>query len=67
MDTNKSKAYRLIAIIFGILVLLTIAEYFVATELGSAIFLILIAFAKAGLIVHFYMHINRLWREEEAH
>ena len=67
MDTRKSKAYRLIAIIFGILVILTIAEYFVATAIGSAIFLILIAFAKAGLIVQFYMHIYRLWREEEAH
>ncbi|MDX1662687.1 MAG: cytochrome C oxidase subunit IV family protein [Candidatus Promineifilaceae bacterium] len=67
MDKPKSKAYRQVAIIFVVLVILTIAEFFVATELGSAIFLILLAFAKAGLIVYFYMHIYRLWREEEAH
>lgn len=64
METSKSADYRRIIIIFIVLAVLTIVEYFVSTELGSTIFLILIALAKAALIIQFFMHVYRLWREE---
>ncbi len=64
MEKNQAADNRRIYIIFFVLAVLTIAEYFVAVELGSTIFLVLIALAKAALIVHFFMHVYRLWREE---
>lgn len=65
METSKAADYRRIYIVFVALAILTIAEYFVSVQLGSAVFLILIALAKAALIVQFFMHVYRLWREEE--
>ena len=66
-DTNP---YRQIYIVFGVLVVLTVIEFIVATAdlaLVGDVFLLLIALAKAGLIVQFFMHIYRLWRDEESH
>lgn len=68
--TQETSPYRQIYIVFGVLVVLTIVEFIIATvglPLGGGIFLILIALAKAGLIVQFFMHIYRLWRDEESH
>lgn len=65
METSKAADFRRIYIVFVGLAVLTIAEYFVSVQWGSAVFLILIALAKAALIVHFFMHVYRLWREEE--
>lgn len=65
MQTTKAADYRRILIIFVALAVLTVAEYFVSVLWGSAVFLLLIALAKAALIVHFFMHVYRLWREEE--
>ena len=67
---QETSPYRQIYIVFGVLVVLTIVEFIIATvdlPLGGGIFLILIALAKAGLIVQFFMHIYRLWRDEESH
>lgn len=64
-EENKSP-YTTGWVIFGILMVLTIVEYFVA-NLGSAVLLIIIAIAKAGLIMNYFMHIYRLWRTEEEH
>jgi hypothetical protein len=36
----------------------------VALAYPSAVFLLLIALIKAAIIVQFFMHIYRLWREE---
>lgn len=65
MEDRKAADFRRIYIVFVILAVLTIAEYFVSTTIGSTVLLLLIALAKAGLIIQFYMHIYRLWREEE--
>lgn len=62
---GKSAAFRLIFLVFVALAVLTGIEYFVSITIGSTVFLVLIALIKAGLIVQFYMHIYRLWREEE--
>lgn len=64
-------AYRRGIIVAVVLAVLTIIEYFIGTgDLlnGSLIVLAVIALLKAGLIVQYFMHISRLWTdEEEAH
>lgn len=64
MTHSKNAAFRLGWIIFIILVVLTVVEFFVGLWSGSFVWLSLLALAKAGLIVYFFMHIYRLWREE---
>lgn len=69
MEADKKRAaYRQGVMIFLLLAVLTIAEFFVsaATD-GSVTFLMIIALLKAGVIAHFFMHIYRLWRTEEDH
>jgi len=52
--------------IFIILFVLTVVEYLVARWTGgSASLLFVMALAKTVLIVNYFMHIYRLWREEE--
>lgn len=64
VNEQHGGSYRQIIIISVLLALLTVAEYFVAQALPSAVFLLLIALVKAALIVQFFMHVYRLWREE---
>lgn len=67
---SGTSPYRQIYIVFGVLVVLTIVEFIIATAnlaLVGGVFLLLLALAKAGLIVQFFMHIYRLWRDEESH
>lgn len=64
MEKDKTADFRQIYIIAVVLAVLTAAEFFVSTALGSTALLVLIALAKAALIVQFFMHIYRLWREE---
>lgn len=63
MEDRKAADFRQIYVIFLILVVLTAAEFVVSTTIGSAVLLLLIALAKSALIVQFFMHIYRLWRE----
>jgi hypothetical protein len=50
------------------LAVLTGLEFLVASALGgSTVFLFILALAKAGIILQYYMHVDRLWSEEEAH
>lgn len=68
--TSGTSPYRQIYLVFGVLVVLTIVEFIIATAnlaLVGGVFLLLLALAKAGLIVQFFMHIYRLWRDEESH
>ncbi len=66
MENSEQSPYRLITIIFLILCVLTGVEYWLgALENPSAVFLMIIAFAKAALVVYFFMHIYRLWRGDE--
>jgi caa(3)-type oxidase subunit IV len=66
METKLKAAYRQGIMVFLALAALTIGEYFVAlwTD-GSAALLFIIAIAKTGLIVNYFMHIARVWREED--
>lgn len=65
METKKKEAYRQIFMIFLILAVFTGVEYGISQmENPSTILLFLIALVKASLIVNYFMHIYRLWREE---
>ena len=64
-DPNAGKAeFRTIFTIFIVLAILTVVEAAVAATIDSAILLMLIAFLKAALVVNFFMHIYRIWRED---
>jgi hypothetical protein len=60
---NKVDHYRVGVIVFVALAVLTIIEFY-AAEWNSAVLLFLMALGKGALIVHYYMNISRLWREE---
>ena len=50
------------------LAVLTALEYVIAVILeGSVSLLFIVVLAKAGLILQYYMHVNRVWSDEEAH
>ena len=66
MEQKKKAEYRRNFYVFIALALLTLGEFFIAINLeDAAVPLMLIALVKAGLIINFFMHIYRLWREEE--
>jgi heme/copper-type cytochrome/quinol oxidase subunit 4 len=64
----RKVAYRLgIYVLIGLAVL-TAVEYAVAVVLdGSVGLLFILALAKAGIILQYFMHLNSVWSEEEAH
>lgn len=65
MSEAKASAQRTGLYVFLALLVLTIAESIVgglATPI--TVLLIIIALVKAALIVYFFMHVYRLWREE---
>lgn len=64
MSENKANVYRRGAFVFIVLLLLTAVEFYVGIALSSIALLFIIALLKAALIVYFFMHIYRLWREE---
>jgi hypothetical protein len=54
--------------VFVGLAVLTAIEFGIALALeGSAALLFVVALAKAGVILQYYMHAGRLWGEEEVH
>lgn len=68
MNTEKNSqatAQRLGLTIFVILAVFTAVEFWVSVSLTSpGLLLTVIALIKAGLIVHYFMHIAQLWRKE---
>ncbi len=52
---------------FIALAVLTAIEYFVGIYLPSAVLLILLAVAKAALVMNVFMGITKLWREGDHH
>lgn len=65
MQNRKAADFRQIYIVFAVLAVLTVVEFVVSTTIGSTVLLLLIALGKSALIVQFFMHIYRLWREED--
>ena len=67
-DRARRAAYRQGFLVLVGLAVLTALEFFVASALGgSIVFLFVLALAKAGLILQYYMHVHLLWSEEETH
>ena len=64
----RGAAYRQgLTVLIGLAVL-TALEFVVASVLaGSTVFLFVLALAKAGLILQYYMHLENVWSAEEAH
>lgn len=62
---DKKADYRQGFFVFLALAVLTGIEMVIAINLDNpAVALIIISLIKAGLIVQYFMHIYRLWREE---
>ena len=68
MAEKKSVAYRRGVVVLVGLAVLTLIEYFVALVPGNmTVWLFIIGLFKAGLIMHFFMHMAHLWSEEGDH
>ena len=64
MEEKRKAAYRGNNVVFIWLVILTIGEFVIALYSSSAAILFIVALLKTYLIVNYFMHIYRLWREE---
>lgn len=65
MSEAKKSAQRTGLYVFLALLVLTIAESVVGSlETPITVLLLIIALVKAALIIYFFMHVYRLWREE---
>jgi len=63
-DINKASALRLGLYVFGMLAVLTAAEFGIAVFINQWMLLLLVAFIKAGLVLYYYMHIYRLFEAD---
>ena len=64
MNHNKQRAFLQGLGVLVALAALTAVEYWVSVASGSVVFLALLAMAKAGLILNYFMHMASLWQEE---
>jgi heme/copper-type cytochrome/quinol oxidase subunit 4 len=65
VNNKKRAGFRQGIIVFVALAILTAIEIVIATNLDNpAVPLVIVSLVKAGLIVQYFMHIYRLWREE---
>lgn len=64
MDAKRRAFRRGVNTLIGLAVL-TVVEFYVASW-NSVALMFLIALAKAGLIMEYFMHFSSLWSEEEG-
>lgn len=71
MNNNNSESKRQELVrgiyVFVGLALLTAFEFFLGTHGTPAFFMWIVALVKAGLVVWFFMHIKRVFKEEGGH
>jgi cytochrome c oxidase subunit 4 len=67
MSDNRMAAYGKSAGIAIALAALTVIEYYAAIHFQSTVVLFLLALFKAVLVLNFFMHVSRLWKQEEGH
>lgn len=60
----KKAAQRIGIYVFTGLMVLTLLEFAVSVYLNSTVGLFITMLLKSALIVYYFMHIYRLWREE---
>jgi cytochrome c oxidase subunit IV len=64
----RRAAYRQGVYVLIALAVLTVVEFAIAVFLGgSQVLLFVVVLVKAGLIIQYFMHLGRVWGEEEAH
>jgi hypothetical protein len=63
----RKTAYRQGLMVLVGLAVLTAIEFWIGVTGSFTVLLFVLILAKAGLILQYYMHLNRLWSEEEAH
>ena len=65
-ESNKAKkeARRIGIYVFAALMVLTLIEFGVSVYLHSTVGLFITMLLKSALIVYYFMHVYRLWREE---
>jgi hypothetical protein len=66
-EEKKSAAYELGGTVLLGLGVLTAVEYAFGVRGLSAVALSIVALIKAGMILNYFMHVSRLWAEEEEH
>jgi cytochrome c oxidase subunit IV len=66
-EEHKSAAYELGGTVLLGLLILTAAEYAFGVRGFSVVALFIIVLVKGGMILNYYMHVSRLWSEEEGH
>lgn len=64
---TRAAAYGRSAIVALVLAVLTIAEYYAALHFNSTVVLFLLALFKAVAVLNYFMHVSRLWTQEEGH
>ena len=67
MNEKRAAAYRASVTVGLVLAILTVVEYFASIYLGSTVILMLLALFKAVAVLNYFMHVTRLWRQEEGH
>jgi cytochrome c oxidase subunit 4 len=67
MNDKRAAAYRLSVTVGLVLAVLTVVEYFVGLRFPSTVLLMLLALFKAVAVLNYFMHVSRLWRQEEGH
>jgi cytochrome c oxidase subunit 4 len=67
MIDKRAAAYRASVTVALVLAVLTVVEYFAAIYLHSTVVLFLLAIFKAVAVLNYFMHVSRLWRQEEGH
>jgi hypothetical protein len=67
MNEKRAAAYRASVTVGLVLAILTVLEYFAAIYMGSTVVLMLLALFKAVAVLNYFMHVSRLWRQEEGH
>lgn len=67
LEEKKETAYELGGTVLLGLAVLTAAEYAFGVRGFSLVALFIIALLKGGMILNYFMHVTRLWSEEEGH
>jgi hypothetical protein len=67
LEEKRATAYELGGTVLLGLAVLTGAEYAFGVRGVSLVALFIVALIKGGMILNYFMHVSRLWAEEEAH
>jgi heme/copper-type cytochrome/quinol oxidase subunit 4 len=66
-EEQKSAAFELGGTVLLGLLVLTAAEYAFGVWGVSLVALFIVALIKGGMILNYFMHVTRLWSEEDGH